>query len=100
MGRRSAIVAAGPRPGRTPMAVPIRAPRKANRILVPVRAMENPLSRPLKISMRETPLLSQKQLLGDGHFQKVDEKDIHSERSEHRDERCLEPLLALDQLFP
>ncbi len=54
-GRSKAMVAAGPKPGRTPIAVPRTAPKKANNTLTGVRATANPLINPEKISIPFAP---------------------------------------------
>jgi hypothetical protein len=45
IGRRSEIVAAGPRPGRMPTRVPMRTPRKQYERFVGVKKMLNPYAR-------------------------------------------------------
>jgi len=42
MGNRREMVATGPIPGRTPIKVPIRTPKKQNKRLVKVKATPNP----------------------------------------------------------
>src|SRR5574342_269036 len=51
-GRRSAMVAAGPSPGRTPTAVPRSAPMRHHRTFTGLRATWNPLRRPAKSNTR------------------------------------------------
>src|SRR5512140_3018524 len=81
------------------MAVPMTAPMKQNRMFVPVRAMSNPLIRPVKISKPSTPL-SDETLRWDRHLQEVDEKGVHRDGSEDRDDERLDPLFALNDLLP
>ena len=49
------MVAAGPRPGSTPTAVPISAPKNAKARFMGVSAMPKPETMPLKMSMRVFP---------------------------------------------
>ena len=57
------------------------------------------LQQSVKMSMASAPLADEK-FRGDRHLQKVDEKDVHRERPEKRDEDRLEPPFAFDHLLP
>src|SRR4030042_1985343 len=102
IGSKSARVAVGPRPGRTPITVPMKAPRKTARRFPGVRAMANPWNRaPMvsKVTPYSGPVLpapgQRDHAGGEGNLQQDPEKDERDDRRHQRDGDARPPGAAL-----
>src|SRR5688572_1644210 len=78
-GSSSAMVAAGPRPGRMPTTVPRKQPTKHQNRFVGCSATENPCSNPPNTSMSEPEHAG-----GQRDAQRKRERQIEAERRHHR----------------
>src|SRR5215218_8390708 len=81
MGKRRAIVAAGPRPGSTPTAVPSPQPMKAQRRFTGLKAIPNPCDNPAKSNMvMALGSGSEQEAVGEGGLEEADEHGVDHRR--------------------
>src|SRR3989338_1993990 len=94
IGSNSDSVAAGPRPGSTPMAVPITTPTRQYMTLSGESEIWNPSAR---FAKKSTVTASRQPAAGKGHVQKSLEQEVAQNQRPERHRQRQSPAQALDE---